>query len=103
MLSSAPPIQILHRGHYGYSLTYALDAFGALALAHDQPERAQILLSASDAYRERIHTDLLPPEREERRKLSDRVTESLSQEAISSLTRRGRGMAHDEAVEFALS
>jgi predicted ATPase/transcriptional regulator with XRE-family HTH domain len=96
-------IQILHRGHYGYSLTYSLDAFGALALAKDQPERAQVLFSASDAYRERIHTDLLPPEREERGRLSDRVMGSLSPEALSSLTRRGRGMTHDEAVAFALS
>ena len=95
-------IQILHRAHFGYGLTYSLDAFAALALAQGQPERAQILLSAADAYREHIHTDLLPPERADREKLLAAVHSSLTPEKISSLTERGRGMSHDEAVEFAL-
>jgi len=95
-------IQILHKGHYGYSLTYSLDAFAALALAQGGPERAQILLSASDAYREVIHTDLLPPERADREKLLAAVQSSLPPEKISSLTEGGRGMSHDEAVAFAL-
>ena len=95
-------IRILHRAHFGYGLTYSLDAFATLALAEGQPERAQILLSAADAYREIIHTDLLPPERTEREKLLAAVSSLLPPEKISSLTERGRGMNHDEAVEFAL-
>ena len=85
------------------SLAYSLDAFALLALAQGQPERAQILLSASDAYRQSIHTDLLPPERSEREKLLDAVNSALPIETISSLAGRGRGMSHDEAVDFALS
>jgi hypothetical protein len=61
-----------------------------------------MLLSASDAYREAIHTDLLPPERAEREKLLAAVKSLLTPENISSLTERGRGMNQDEAVEFAL-
>ena len=95
-------IQILHRGHYGYSLAYSLDAFAALALAKGQPERAQILLSAADAYRESIHTDLLPPERRERDALCRSVKAMLSPKKISSLTEQGRGTTHDEAIAFAL-
>jgi tetratricopeptide (TPR) repeat protein len=96
-------IQILHRAHFGYGLTYSLDAFAALALAEGQPERAQVLLTASDAYREMIHTDLLPPERAEREELLAAVQSLLPSEKISSLTERGRGMNHDEAVGFALA
>jgi predicted ATPase/transcriptional regulator with XRE-family HTH domain len=95
-------IQILHRAHFGYGLTYSLDAFAALALAEGQPERAQILLSAADAYREFIQTDLLPPERADREKLLAAVRAVLPPEKISSLTEQGRGMDHDEAVQFAL-
>jgi predicted ATPase/transcriptional regulator with XRE-family HTH domain len=95
-------IRILHRAHFGYGLTYSLDAFAALALAQAQPERAQILLSASDAHRQLIHTDLLPPERAEREKLLAAVGSLLPPENISSLAERGRGMSHEEAVEFAL-
>jgi hypothetical protein len=96
-------IQILHRAHFGYGLTYSLDAFAALALAEGQPERAQILLSAADAYREFIQTDLLPPERADREKLLAAIRALLPPEEISSLTERGRGMDHDEAIQFALT
>jgi predicted ATPase len=95
-------IRILHRAHFGYGLTYSLDAFAALALAQEQPERAQILLAAADAYREAIHTDLLPPERAEREKLLHAVRSALAPEKISSLAKRGQGMNHHEAVSFAL-
>jgi hypothetical protein len=95
-------IRILYKAHFGYGLTYSLDAFAALALAQGQPERAQILLSADDAYRESIHTELLPPERAEREKLLDALRSLLTPETVSSLTERGRGMNHDEAVAFAL-
>jgi tetratricopeptide (TPR) repeat protein len=95
-------IQILHRAHFGYGLTYSLDAFAALALAQAQPERAQILLSAADAYRELIQADLLPPERADREKLLAAVRAVLSPEKIASLTERGRGMDHNEAIQFVL-
>jgi predicted ATPase/transcriptional regulator with XRE-family HTH domain len=95
-------LPILHRGHYGYSLTYSLDAFAALALAEGQPERAQILLSACDAYRLSIHTDLLPPERADREKLLAAVRALLPPKKISSLTERGQGMNHNEAIQFVL-
>jgi len=94
-------IQVLHNGHYGYSLTYSLDAVAALALAQDQPERAQVLLSAAEAYRRSIHTDLLPPEQVEHEALLNRVMSILTPEKISSLTEYGQGMSHDEAVELA--
>jgi len=94
-------LQVLHNGHYGYSLTYSLDAVAALALAQGQPERAQVLLSAAEAYRLSIHTDLLPPEQVEHEALLNRVRSILTPEKISSLNGRGRGMSHDEAVEFA--
>lgn len=92
----------LHKGHYGHSLAYSLDAFAALASAQNNSERALILLSAADAYRESIHTDLLPPERNEREQLLNAIKQTLSPEKISALIAQGRGMSHDEAVEFAL-
>jgi tetratricopeptide (TPR) repeat protein len=95
-------MEILYRAHFGYGLTYSLDAFAALAVAQGQPARAQVLLSASDAYREAIHTELLPPERAEREKLVAAVRSCLTPEDISSLTERGRGMNHEEAVVLAL-
>ena len=95
-------IQTLHKGHYGYTLTGSLDALAALSLAQGQPERAQILLSAADAYRESIHTDLLPPERNEHEITRLSLESLLSPEKLASITERGRGMTHDEAIEFAL-
>ena len=94
--------KILHTGHYGYSLAYSLDAFAALSFALGQSERALSLLSAADAYRESIHTELLPPERKEREQLLTAIKASLTQEKITSIITQGRGMSHDEAVEFAL-
>ncbi len=95
-------ILILHNGHYGYTLAYSLDSFAALALAKNQPERAVILLAAADALRESIHTALLPPEQTEREELWKEIRGLLSPEKNSSLTKQGRGLTHDEAVELAL-
>jgi tetratricopeptide (TPR) repeat protein len=101
-LSLTEAIQILHRGHYGYTLTYCLDAFAALAHAQGEPERALLLLCATEAYRESIQTGLLPPEQKARRKVLAAVKEALPAEKIVALTERGQGMTHDEAVAFAL-
>lgn len=93
----------LHKGHYGYSLAYSLDSFAALACATSQYERALILFSAADAYREAIQTGLLPPEQKEREELLAAIHRALPPNKRTSLIDQGRGMSHDEAVEFALN
>jgi hypothetical protein len=95
-------IRILRAGRYGYSLTYSLDSFAALAFAANQPERALILLAAADAYRESIHVDLLPPEREERQALLESVRRSISPDKVSALVGQGETMSSEEAVKLAL-
>lgn len=99
----ADALLTLQKGGYGYSLAYSLDAFAAITQAQAQPERALLLLSAADAFREFIHTDLLPPERRERETLLAAVKESVPAESITHLIEQGLEMSLDDAVELAMS
>ena len=82
-------ITLLRDGNYGYSLAYTLDSFAAIHAAVESWRRAAQLLGAADALRERIHTALLPVEREAHERLIAKISDQLGVSEFASARTQG--------------
>lgn len=93
-------IELLYTGNYGYSLAYSLDSFAAIHAATSAWQRAAQLLDAADALRIRIHTLLLPVERQAREALIARINAQLDHAVFDATRRQGYALTVDEAIEM---
>jgi len=81
---------------------YALEAFAYLATAGGQFERAARLFGAAERLGETIGTFMAPSERVEHERDVAAVTAALGEAALAAERARGRAMAQDEAIAYAL-
>jgi tetratricopeptide (TPR) repeat protein len=93
-------IMLLHAGNYGYSLAYALDSFAAIYVAASAWRRAAQLLGAADALRQRIHTALLPTERQARERLIAQIADQIGAAECASARAYGSTLTADEAMQL---
>jgi predicted ATPase/transcriptional regulator with XRE-family HTH domain len=93
-------ITLLCDGNYGYSLAYALDSFAAIHAAESAWQHAAQLLGAADALRQRIHTALLPTEREERERLIARISHQIGAAEFAAARAYGSTLTADEAMQL---
>jgi predicted ATPase/transcriptional regulator with XRE-family HTH domain len=93
-------IALLRAGNYGYSMAYSLDSFAAIHAAESSWCRAAQLLGAADALRQRIHTALLPTEREAREELIAKIGDQLGVSEFGSARTQGYALTLEEAMQM---
>jgi non-specific serine/threonine protein kinase len=79
----------------------SLEGLAAAARGLGQPEKAAMLLGASDAIRASIQLPILAVDRDEYERVLERVREDL-QEHFQSTWAKGRAMSMEQAIDFAL-
>jgi len=79
-----------------------LECFAFIAKAHEQPERALLLLGAAEALRELIHIDMSDMERVEyEREVIDLKT-NMDEKLFAALWAEGKSMTMEQAIELAM-
>ena len=78
-----------------------LECFAFIAKAHEQPERATILLGAAEALRQLINIDMSQMERVEYEREVNDLKANMDEQVFASLWTEGRAMTMDEAIQLA--
>jgi tetratricopeptide (TPR) repeat protein len=84
-------------------LSFALDGMGAVAAKRGEWTRAAQLAGAAEALRAAVGSELEPADRVMRARYLAAVRERLGEEALGTALGEGRALAHEAAVELALS
>ncbi|NLF15337.1 MAG: tetratricopeptide repeat protein [Anaerolineaceae bacterium] len=98
----ARSLTVLHELRNAWGMFYSLEAFAYLATARGQFERAARLFGAAERLGESIGTLMAPSERVEHERDVAAVTAALGEAAFAAERARGRAMAQDEAIAYAL-
>ncbi len=95
-------LTILYELRNSWGVFYSLEAFGYLATAGGQFERAARLFGAAEYLGEIIGTLMAPSERVEHERDVAAVAAALSEAAYEAERAKGRAMDQDEAIAYAL-
>jgi predicted ATPase/class 3 adenylate cyclase len=88
-------------GHYA-AAAHEIECLAYIARAQAQPARAAHLLGAAQAARERIGTDMTPPERQEYTAELDLLRSLLPSPDLDRAWAEGRALSLDQAIALAL-
>lgn len=87
---------------YGSAIAHQVECFGFLAIHEEEPRRAEKLLGAAEALRERNQSPMADYERDEYDQAVAQLRSMFTEMEINELWVQGRSMTMEEAIQFAL-